>query len=173
MQTILEKINKEWCPITWTLDERLSEKEIYVFNAEICGMKVKAQANADEPTRLYGLSFVQSFTDLEMSLLQEKLKKVAQSEKDSYAVETLREVLYNEIEEKTQDNLAENYSEFKKSDETGDYFMEDIEEKATEDVIEDYLRKCDDLGLYYFMEFVLNGNYKGLVSLSKENPYVK
>lgn len=170
MKTILEQINKEWCPITWTLNERLSDKEIYVFNAKIGGITLKAQANADEPTRLYAVSFVESFSNLEMDLLKGFLKKVVENEKDAYAVDTLRENLRNDIEDKTQDHLDENYSDFLKSDETGDYYMEDIEERATEEVIDDFV---DNNCYPDFFNYVLKKDYKGMVHISDNNIFVK
>lgn len=170
MKNIIEKINKEWCPITWTLNERLSDKDIYVFNAKIGGITLKAQANADEPTRLYAVSFVESFSNFEMDLLKAFLKEVVENEKDSYAVDTLREKLRKDIEEQTQEHLDENYSGFKKSDETGNYYMDDVEERATEEVIDDFV---DNSCYPDFFNYVLKKDYNGMVYISKENIFVK
>lgn len=169
----LKALNKLWAPIVWELNNRLTDDEIYVVETTIDNITIRAQANADEPTRLYGFSIKTSYTGTEVSLLKEFLKNHIENSRKAYAFDTLSEYLHNDIEDRLWDVLEDNFSSEKKIDETGEYYMDDVENAGREILIDDCLDKFDELGLHDFGEVVLNECFKGFISLDEKNPYVK
>lgn len=166
---VLDKINKEWSPIVWEYDLKQTDDEINVFHTKIDGVVFKAQSNSEESTRLYGFNIRNSYSDYEVSMVKKLMKELVDNKRKAYAIDTLRECLVNDIESETIDVLNDEYSSFKKVDETGEYFMEDIEDRATEKVIDEFL----DKNCYPdFFSVVLKENYNSLVYVSKDNIFV-
>ena len=166
---VLDRINKEWSPIVWEYNLKQTDDEINVFQTKIDGVIFSAQSNPEDPDRLYGFNIRNSYSNFEVNIVKDLMKNIVKNAKKAYAIDTLRECLRDDIESETIDVLNDEYSSFKKVDETGEYYMEDIEDRAREDVIDNFL---DNNCYPDFFSVVLKDEYNDLVYVGKDNIFV-